>query len=326
MVNVLIYIKLNENEKKMIKKALEGYAKVFFRDDISDEKILQEIEIIIAGSGLDIIKDDLSKMRNLKFVQILAAGADHVPFKHLPESVIVASNAGANAVPVAEHAMGLLHAIIKNICYHDHIMRKGKWDRKKYGKLIYGKNACIIGFGFIGCELAKRLKAYGVKVYGFNRSGRNKCNDASIDGVYKIDKIHDLIKKCDFIFVSLPLNKNTMGFINLDLLEKMKKDAILINVGRGPVINIEDLYRFLKKNPEFKVGLDVWWDYPDAPYKENFYQKLPFHELENIVMTPHIAGFAEEIRIHVFTSALENVIRFIEGKEVRNIVNREDYL
>ncbi len=326
MANVLIYIKLNENEKEMIREAMKNYAKVFFRDEITEEKILREIEIIIAGSGLDIIRSDLPKMQNLKFVQILAAGADHVPFKLLPESVIVASNAGANAIPVAEHAMGLLHAIIKNICYHDYLMRKGKWDRRKYGRLIYGKNACIIGFGFIGCELAKRLSAYGVKVYGFNRSGKSKCGEISIDGIYKISKIYDFVEKCDFIFVSLPLNKDTRGFINLYLLQKMKKDAILINVGRGPVINIEDLYKFLKEHPEFKVGLDVWWDYPDTPYKENFYQKLPFHELENVVMTPHIAGFAREIRIQVFTSALENVIRFIEGKEIRNIVNREDYL
>jgi len=97
-------------------------------------------------------------------------------------------------------------------------------------------------------------------------------------------------------------------------------------VGRGEVIDLRDLYLFLKDNPDIKVGIDVWWKYPDKSVSSNFFQDVPIHELRNVVMTPHIAGFAEEIKLNVIEHALNNILRFIKGEKILNVVNRKEYL
>ena len=327
MLNVLVYVKTDQDDKEFIREKLLGKADVFFLEDIRKNiGILDKIDIVITGSGRELNKEFLQKMRSLKFIQLLAAGADKVPFEHLSDRIIVASNAGGNAIAVAEHAIGLLLCILKNICFHDSNMRRGIWNRRKYGSLIYGKTVCVVGHGHIGCELSRRLKAFGAKIIGFNRHGRRPCEKDAAERVLFIDKIHDFLGSCDIIFITLPLNKYTRGFVNADFLSKVKSDSILINVGRGEVINQRDFYQFLRNNKEFRAGIDVWWDYPSEPYAKNFYQKYPFHKLNNVVMTPHIAGFSKEIRRNVFENALKNVIRFINGEQPKNIINPADYL
>ena len=321
-MHVLVSFKARPQDKHLINEILSKYARTLFIDEVFDYEMLKDVEIILSGSGLDLTDEILNSVKKLKFIQLISAGADSVPFEKIDENVVVATNAGGNAIPVAEHAMALLLTATKKIIEHDQNMKKGIWMRKNYGETLYGKKLGIIGFGHIGKEIAKRAKAFGMKIFAINRSGKT---DFDVDFIGDISKLDYVLGSCDYIILALPLTKKTRGLIDKDKLKKMKRNAILINVGRGAVIKEEDLYYHLIENPNFIAALDVWWHYPKKGDNKAF-QKYPFHKLKNIIMTPHIAGFSKELREDIIKNALFNIIRFIKGEKPKNIVNRNDYI
>lgn len=322
---VLVTFKAKNRDKEIIQGLLDDKGAVFFVDEISQDKleeIIPQVNIILTGSGLDLKKEYLEKAENLEMIQTISAGVDYVPFKWIREDVIVCSNAGGNALAVAEHAIALLLSAAKKIVYHHENMRKGFWRRRIHGVLLRGKKLGIIGFGNIGKLVAKFAKAFEMRVLAINRSGKS---DMEVDFIGTLNDLDYVLSSADFIVLALPLTKETKGLITKEKLRLMKKNAVLINVARGPIIDQKDLYEHLKSNPEFIAALDVWWEYPEDLNKPKF-QKYPFHELENIIMTPHVAGFSSELREYVIRHAVENIVLFIEGKKPRNIVNRESYI
>ncbi|MHA1616936.1 MAG: 2-hydroxyacid dehydrogenase [Candidatus Njordarchaeales archaeon] len=321
---VLVMFRTIESDRKIIEETIGDLAKVFYLRDLDEDekaKIIPQVKVIITGSGRDLSRDLIESATSLEMIQTLSAGVDNVPFQIIPENIIVCSNAGGNAQAVAEHALALLFAAVKRVVYHTEKMRKGIWERRKYGILLRGKKLGIIGLGHIGAEIAKMAKALGMKVYGINRSGKT---DVPVDFIGTPKDLHKVLSEADIIVISLPLTKYTRGLIGAKELGLMKKNAILINISRGEIIDQRALYEHLRNNPEFIAALDVWWRYPKE--EERIYQDYPFHELENVIMTPHIAGFTPEIREQVIRNAMENVARYLRGEKPRNIVNRDDYV
>ncbi len=322
---VLVTFRANENDRKIIEEILSDVAQIVYLKEIDKgemDTVLSDVKVVLTGSGRDLTKEIISKMKNLEFIQTLSAGADNIPFQLLGEEIIVANNAGGNAKAVAEFALALILSALKQIPRRDRYMRKGIWLRRIPHELLSGKIVGIIGFGHIGVELAKMLKSLGAKVYGVNRSGRSPIK---IDFIGKLDSLNYVLSKSDIIVLSLPLTKHTRNFFDESKFKLLKRNVILVNVGRGSVINQRDLYNFLKSNPDAIAAIDVWWRYPER-YEEQIFQDYPFHELDNIIMTPHIAGFSPDIREEVFKSALLNIKRFLRGEKPRNIVNRDDYV
>jgi len=318
---LLVTFKPKTTDRNLISKILGDYIDIIYLHEITSIKDLEDVEIILSGSGMD-LENIIEKTLNLKFIQLLAAGADAVPFSKIRNNVIVATNSGANAIPVAEHAIALLLSAAKRIVEHTVLMRNGVWKRRLFGDLIYGKKLGIIGFGNIGKEIAKRVKAFGMKILAINRSG--KTNE-KVDFIGDINSLNYVLENSDYVILSLPLTKHTRGLINRDKLNKMKKNAVLVNISRGGVIVEKDLYEHLKENPNFIAALDVWWQYPEKD-QEKCFQKYPFHKLNNVIMTPHIAGFTKEIREKVIESALLNILKFIQTKHADNIVDKNEYL
>ncbi len=322
---VLVAFKAREEDKMIIENYLSGLAEVVYLHEISQDeldKVLYDVEIILTGSGRNLTEDILSKTPNLKFIQTLSAGVNAIPFHLLNDKVVVASNAGGNARAVAEYALALILSALKKIPLRDRFMRKGIWLRRMPHELISNKIIGIIGFGHIGKELAKKLKALGAKVYGINRSGRT---DLEIDCIGDPNSLDYVLSMSDIVVITLPLTKHTKGLFNMNKFKLMKSNVIIVNVGRGEVIDQKDLFEFLKKNKEAIAALDVWWTYPRELDKETF-QDYPFHELENVIMSPHVAGFSPDVRKEVFEHALINIKKFLLGEEIRNVVNKLDYI
>lgn len=322
---VLVTFKAKEEDKRIIRDFLSDIAQIIYLRDIDRDKLnklLPKIKVILTGSGRDLTSELLSKTTNLEFIQTLSAGANNIPFQLLRKGVIVANNAGGNARAVAEFSLALILAALKRIPLRDRYMRKGIWLRRMPHELLSKKIVGIIGFGHVGVELAKMLKALGVKVYGINRSGRSPIE---IDFIGKLDSLNYVLSNSDIIVIALPLTKKTRGFFNKDKFKLLKKNVIIINVSRGPVIDAEALYNFLKQNKDAIAALDVWWKYPED-YSKSTYQDFPFHELDNIIMTPHVAGFSPDIRRYVFRNALINIRRFLRGETPRNIVDKHEFM
>ena len=322
---VYINFKIDPSEKKIFGETLGDLAEIVYGSELNESerrKYLEIAEVLITGSGRELDPEFFRYTKNLKLIQTLSAGLDKIPFQAIPENVMVASNAGGNARIVAEHALALILVSLKNIAKHDRLMRNGKWNRRMQSRTLEGKTVGIIGFGNIGKELAKILKCFKTKIYAINRTGKT---DMDVDYIGKMENLEYILKKSDIVVLALPLTKKTKDLITLRELSFLKEDAILVNIARGPIIKEKDLYKFLKDHLNVTAALDVWWEYPKGPVGEKI-QRFPFHRLENVVMTPHIAGFSPDITEYVMKHAAENVKRYLMGEKPKNLAEREEYI
>jgi len=283
-------------------------------------ELAEDADVIIGGYVPDSV---ILKAKKLKLIQTLSAGVDRFNFRLLKEKNIrLATASGANAVTVAEMVFALMLAIAKKIVEFDRLMKKGKWapyNPETASLELYGKTIGIIGLGNIGREVASRARAFGMKVMAIKRSAepdlKEKLGLEFLGGPSDLDYV---LKNSDFIVLTVPLTPETKGMIGERELEKVKPGAIIINVSRGPVIDEKALYKALKRGRLRGAGLDVWWAYPPDP-KAPSPRKI--HLLENVVATPHKAGWTLEARARALRLAAENVVNFIEGREVKNLVN-----
>jgi len=186
--------------------------------------------------------------------------------------------------------------------------------------LLKGKTLGIVGAGGIGQAIAGIAKCFGMRTIGVNTSGKPAPN---FDRTVGMSKLNLVLKLSDVVVLSIPLTTKTFKLIDRSKLQLMKKNGILINVGRGHVIDEEALYNHLLQNPEFKCGLDVWWHYPKA--NEKFSQRFPFLELPNFLGTPHISGYVPEEPEIALDFAVDNIVRFVKKKPLKGLVVREDY-
>ncbi len=252
----------------------------------ADEEFLANAEILVflhwrRARGL------IPRMKNLRILQALTAGVDHIPPEEVPEGVILSSNSGANAWAVAEHAFSLILTALKRIPQRDRRMRLGEFPQMEESRLLRGKKVGIVGFGNIGQNIARMLAPFDVGIYAINSRGVYS-GDLRVKFVGKLSDLPRVAGEVDILVISIPLTPETKGIINRGILERMKKNAILVNVARGKIIVERDLYEFLRVNPEFTACLDVWWH-----YRGGFKQDYPFEELDNVIMTPHCGGVYE---------------------------------
>ena len=275
--------------------------------------------LVCTGFGSELPRDIATRAPKLRMVQALVAGVDHMPFERLPTNAVVCSNAGAYNVSVAEHAMALLLAAAKDVPARTEEIRRGVFDQGVMNRALAGATVLILGMGGIGAEIARRCKAFDMRVVGVSRSGRRVPGGPTA----RLSDLPRLLLDADFVVLALPLTQETIGVIDRDALGRMKETAVLVNVARGKLIVEDDLFEHLRSHPEFRAALDVWWAYPDGPTGRPFHR--PFHELPNVVMTPHIAFAIPAQRRVAMEAALDNVQRFLRGKSPAHVVDPADY-
>jgi phosphoglycerate dehydrogenase-like enzyme len=285
-------------------------------------KLLNAADVIIAlsFSKKEIDPLEISHLQNLRFIQLVYAGADNIPFKLIPEDIILASNVGAFAEPIAEHVLALVLALAKDLMPNNKMLGEGRFDRSGFNQELRGGICGIIGFGGNGKAIARTMQAMGMQVYGINRSGKT---DASIDFIGHTTDLKTVLESSDVVVVTTPLNRDTRDLIGEKELAWMKEDAILINVGRGDVINQKALYDHLKSHPDFRAGIDTWWSEPAG--RGELKLDFPFFELPNIIGSPHCADHVPQSMPGATRKALENVKRFLLGNNIRGVLDRNDY-
>ncbi|MBC8505428.1 MAG: hydroxyacid dehydrogenase [Anaerolineales bacterium] len=228
-----------------------------------------------------------------------------------------------NAAPTAEMALTLLLAVAKQLIPQDQALRANDW-RPRYQRnqtmFLRDKNALILGYGAIGQELGQMLNAFGVKVLAIRRS--QKVSDDRIL-VHPPEALPELLPKTEILMITLPLTDDTEGMISERELGLLPRGAILVNVGRGPVVDQDALYHALKAGKLLGTGLDVWYNYPaDEDSRTNTPPAdHPFHELDNVVMSPHRAGGVAESE-HLRMAHLADLLNAVARGE--SIPNRVD--
>ncbi len=266
----------------------EGFEVIDLTGVPKDElpKHVGDLDAIIIRSATKVRKEFIDAARNLKVIGRAGVGLDNVDVEYAKSKGIkVLNTPGATSISVAELVIGLILAVMRKIAYADREMRHGKWPKKKCkGIEMYGKTLGIIGIGRIGREVAKRARAFGMKIiyYDVFKLDDRTANELGVE--YR--DLDDLIGEADVITLHVPLLPETKHMINAERIAKMKDGAIVINAARGGVVDEDALYEALKSGKLYGAALDV---YEHEPLKES---KL--FELDNIVLTPHIGAQAKE--------------------------------
>ena len=317
-MKLLILAKVPDDMKEVARKMAESIGmQAIFEEDGNDWSDVEALLSFIPK--LRTMNSYISNLPKLKLIQTLSAGVDLLDFNQIPDNITVCSNAGAFALPVAEHAVSMAMALSKNLLSNHLKMKNGVFDQRSPSIKLEGKMAGVLGYGGIGREIGRLCIGIGMELQVISR--KPVSENVSFSG--NLDSLDRVLQSSDFVFISLPLNRYTKNLITSDKLKKMKKDAILVNVARAAIINEQDLYNHLRENPEFKAGIDVWWQEPITTGE--YEMKYPFLDLPNVIGSPHNSGIVPDIDINAFMSALKNVELWMKTGKPHNVVRREDY-
>ncbi len=255
----------------------------------------------------------------LRLFQVPGAGYDLVEIGSLPAGAALC-NVFEHEHAIAEYVMTALLLRTVEIPRADADLRQGKWTfwagvgDAAHGELR-GRTIGLLGYGHIGKEVAARARAFGMKVHACNRSPAT-----AVDRAWGLDGLHDFMGSADFIVSSLPFLPDTAGLVGAAALAAMRPDGVLLNVGRGGVVDEAALYAALKERRIGGAVIDTWYRYPAGPGEIARPAGLPFHELDNIVMTPHMSGWTRGTISRRQAMMADNVNRLARGDALRNVV------
>ena len=260
----------------------------------------------------------------LKLIQVPWTGMDTFNFAAVQNTEIPVCNTHSNADAVAELALALTLDLTKKLSYHDRKMRRGSWNRDQQplslkSCMLRGSTVCILGLGSIGGRIAGLFKAFGARVYG---TSDHRAADDVVDRVFRQAEALEAAEEADIVICALPLTPETRGRIDREFLTALKPGTLLVNVSRAAVIEEDALYAALQSGQIGGFAADVWWNAPKRGESESWPSTHnDFQNMENVVMSPHRAGFIEGSLPHL-DGAIENIAALIRGEALQNLVDR----
>jgi phosphoglycerate dehydrogenase-like enzyme len=266
--------------------------------------------------------DALPIPTGLRLFHVPGAGYDAVDLARLPASAAVC-NCFGHEQAIAEYVMSALLARHVPLSDADQKLRRGEWaywagaPERVHGE-IAGKTIGLLGFGHIGKAIAKRAKAFEMIVHVANRSTVQPSE--TVDRAFTLDQLASFWGSADFIVASLPLEPETKGIVDATAFAAMRPGAVIVNVGRGSIVDEAALFTALENQRIGGAIIDTWYVYPSGEDNKPAPSMLPFNTLPNIVMTPHMSGWTHgTIRRRQQTIA-ENIRRLRKGEALINVV------
>ena len=285
-----------------------------------------EYHILVAGTPSE---EQLNASPNLHTVIIPWTGVSEKTLNLLlGHPHLSLHNMHHNTPTTAESALTLLFAAAKQLVPIERKFREHDW-RPRYGPnpamLLSGKTILMLGFGSIGQNIARVCQAMGMSILAIRRNPSAPTPKDIQTEVHSSDELHKLLPNVNILMVTLPLTDETRGMIGKEELGSLPPDAIVVNVGRGPVIDQEALYKALKNGSLHSAGIDVWYNYPpdEASRKHTPPADFPFHKLDNVVMSPHRGGGAKEVEVLRMAGLAKLLNAVARGEPIPNKVNLE---
>lgn len=243
----------------------------------------------------------IEKFKNLKYIQLTSAGFDRVDMNYIEKNGIKIHNArGVYSIPMAEFALCSVLELYKQTRFFAENQKIHKWDKHRGLLELYGKTVCIVGFGNVGQECAKRFKAFDTTIYAVDVF---KPQNDLFDQYFDIDNISKAIKASDVIVLTLPLTNQTKNLLNKNIFEFFKPNAILVNIARGAVVNQNDLIWALKNKKLYGAILDVFENEP-------LEQDNPLWDMQNVIITPHNSFVGENNNERLKNVGFKNIGEF----------------
>jgi D-3-phosphoglycerate dehydrogenase/(S)-sulfolactate dehydrogenase len=289
---------------------LEGSFPIVRNDDLwknVDElkNSLKDVTALVVRNRTKVTAEVIAAAPKLKVIARAGVGLDNIDIKAADAAgVVVVAGLGANAVSVGELTLGLALSLLRNIPGHDQVTRQGNWIRTP-GRELSGLTWGLLGCGATGLATAKLLQGFECKMIGFDPYAKN------LNGI-ELKSFEEVLKESDVISIHMPSTPETNDSINSETLKLMKPDAVLVNVGRGEVINEADLINALKSKVIAGAALDVRAQEPPV--------KAELETITNLILTPHVAGITSQSQLRINEILASNILKVLSNQVATHAV------
>ncbi len=280
MINIITTFPLKQKHMDAVKEIDPGIRLEVFGGMEQAGDRLPAAEILVTY-GEDLTDRIINTAKHLKWIQVISAGLEKMPFKAIMDRDILVTNArGIHRTPMSEYVLGAMLAVErKSFVFYD-LQKEAAWDRSVRVGELEGKKICIVGLGAIGQEIARKARAFGMHVSGIKNQ---PVKLDLVDDVGGPDRLHSMLEDSDYVVVTVPLTEQTRGMFGAREFGVMKRDAWFINISRGGVVNQNALVKALEARSIGGAVLDVY-------DREPLPGDSPLWKMDNVIMTPHVSG------------------------------------
>jgi phosphoglycerate dehydrogenase-like enzyme len=308
-----------------IRARLPAGLQVEILDDPIDRARLRQAaadaEILVSNHW----RTDYPPAPKVRLVQSVATGVELIELTALPAGVAVC-NAFGHESAIAEYVVMVMLAWRHRLFeisgeFREHASWRTSWVHggAPHGE-VRGSTLGIVGYGRVGREVARRAAPFGCRILAANRSKRQP--DPGVERIFPLAEIDRMLPECDTVALCTALGPETTGLINARRLSLMRSSAFLINIARGQVVDEDAIYSALRDRQIAGAALDVWWQYPSAAEPERRGSRHPFHELPNVISTPHNSGWTDGMVERRWSEIADNINRFVRGENLINVVSQ----
>jgi len=292
------------------------------RDPLTLLEELRDVEVYVGSRFTTVMADSAEKLR---LIHVVGAGVDKVELDALPPGVRVA-NTFHHERSIAEYVLAATVMLRRDFLAQDRALRRGVWATSVYDDSIAqlptvgDARVGFVGFGHIGQRAWESFRMLGSRGAAVTGSGRVDAAAHGLAWAGDVSRLDQLLTESDVVVLSAPLTPATTGLIGRRELQAIGPDGVLVNVGRGPLVDERALYEALRDGVLRAAALDVWYRYP-TPAGQSTPSELPFHELANVLMTPHSSGVTSDTFRGRSDEVAANIGRLARGETLANVVH-----
>lgn len=321
-MKAVLYDYVAASREELLRRHLATPWELVSLPDVSDQsqvrRLAADADAFVGNVFPAGLKDAVPHMRLLHCV---GAGVDGFDPALLPPGSTLC-NVYEHEIPIAEYVLMSCLLLATRLRQYEATFRQGRWDGSgrhdgEFHDEIYGKTLGLVGCGHIGQAVAVRAKAFGLRVLAVARTPRS-CPD--VEWCRGIDALDEMLGQCDFVVIACPSTPQTRGLIGEAQLKRLKSTAFLINPARADIIEETALYKALREKWFAGAALDVWYEYPKDLTLTMHGSKLPFHELDNVILTPHLSAWTRPMVERRYRRIAENLDRFARGEPLERVV------
>lgn len=309
--------------KDGLDKEIPGQYEIILPSEYTEDGICAVAEDTDVFLGPFVTKSIIDKAANLKLIQIPWTGMDTFDFNSVQGIKVPICNTHSNAEAVAEIGVTIVLDLLKKVSYHDRKMRVGNWNRDQKpldlkSKMLNKQTVCILGFGNIGSKIGKLILAFGAEVIAVD--GFAKAGEIASE-IYPNEQIKKALAKADVVICTLPLTEITRGMINGEMFSSMRDGVVFVNMSRAAVVDEDAVWSGLVSGKIGGFGSDVWWNAPKRGESQSYpSSKHEFWKMDNVLMSPHRAGFVENSLPHL-DGAIHNIIALYRHEDLSGVVD-----
>lgn len=312
-MNILSTTNMSKKHQDYLRSKFPQHHFIYAANDKEGMGALPEADVLVTfGKEIDV--KAVEQASRLKWLHVMAAGVDQLPFEALMERELLVTNAkGIHAIPIAEYTFAVMLQITRSLNELAEAERAKRWASECRVTELWGKTLGIVGVGSIGKEIARRAKVFGMTTLGVNTDGRAAD---SIDEMFPMSELERLLVVSDFVVLTVPLLPSTHHLIDAEKLRLMKESAYLVNIARGSVVDEQALIHTLSENRIAGAVLDVFEQEPLPP-------NHPFWTMDNVMITPHISGRSPLYMTRAVELFTKNLTLYSEGKraQMHNVID-----